>query len=336
MGTNCAALHVHLGRRLRKEQVEQAIVDWYTRLGATRGKDVWSAKLSPFGLSDAKRGKASLGVALLAKPVNGWLAVIDSERYTADAALARHLATTLRTTVYWEAVAEVANSYVVVRFGPVTDWQKCATSGETAYYDQLDASRDWTYLQFGKVPSKAYEASPEEAPRADLHCEKCDEDFTYLLGQDTKLTPTLGMPEDWGEPPSKPDGQLLLAADHAECGAEPAAWMSARWQGNLVTSLTALPGYPAKRSKYFYEWPNRKPAKKARGRKLATLHPASVITAGGGHLYVECNGERHDVPWRGPIMLNPDIRVAFTSSGTIYKVELDNFDGTTEVFEITQ
>jgi hypothetical protein len=92
--------------------------------------------------------------------------MIDSEPDTVDAALARNLAAALRTTVFWTATSDAANSHMIVRFGSTFDWDACATRGSSDYYDQLDASDEWSYLRFDKVPYAKYETTPSGAPGA--------------------------------------------------------------------------------------------------------------------------------------------------------------------------
>lgn len=331
MGTNCAAIQIKLTPKLRRADVARAVVDWYTSLGASRGPDTWSSTYKPFALSEAKRGKGSLGIAI-GSSLKSWVSVIDSERYTVDAALARNLATALRTTVFWTATSDASDSHMIVRFGPTFDWEACATRGSTDYYDQLDGLEEWSYLRFDKVPYARYEAAPSEAPRADITCKHCGAKFEYLLGADTRLKADIGLPLAQAPAPSKSDGELLLGAECRECKAEVAAWMAARWDGNLIVSLRPLGNYPARRAKYFYQWPVLKQAPKL----LAGMKAADVTLANNRFwLRVKYKGVEQMLRWTGqePVT-GKRVLVAVTSAGKIYKVQYTRADGSDETVDI--
>lgn len=331
MGTNCAAIHVKLTPKLRRADIARAAADWYASVGATRGPDAWSSTYKPLALSEAKRGKGSLGVAIGAAN-KSWVQVIDSERYTVDAALARHLATSLRTTVFWKATSDASNSRMIVRFGKACDWEACATRSTSDYYDQLDGSDEWSYLRFDNVPYGKYEATPSEAPRADLTCAHCGANREYLLGADTRLQADIGLPLAEAPAPSKRDGELLLGAECCRCGAQVAAWMAARWEGNLIVSLRPLASFPARRAKYFYQWPVPKPAPK----RLAGLKPADVTLANNPYwLRVKYKGVEQMLRWTGkePVT-GKRVLVALTSAGKIYQVQYTRADGSDETVDI--
>ena len=331
MGTNCAAIHIQLAPKLRRADVVRAVDAWYTSLGAVNGPDTWSSRYKPFALSEAKRGKGSLGIAI-ARSVKGWVSVIDSERYTVDAALARSLATALRTTVFWTATSDASNLRMIVRFGPAFDWEACPTRHSTDYYDQLDDSVAWSYLRFDRVPYARYEAMPSEAPRADICCKHCDARFEYLLGADTRLKSDIDLPLAQAPAPSKPDGELLLGAECRECGAEVAAWMAARWEGNLIVSLRPLRRYPSRRARYFYQWPVPKQAPKP----LAGMKTADVTLANNRYwLRVKYKGIEQMLRWKGkePVTGNR-VLVAVTSAGKICKVQYTRADGSVETVKV--
>lgn len=331
MGTNCASLEIKLTPKVQRADVARAIVAYYSSLGASRGPDTWSRTYQPLGLSEAKRGKGSLGVAI-GTPAKRWVTVIDSERYTVDAALARNLAAKLRTTVFWTFTGDVSNSVMIVRFGPVLGWNTCATRGANDYYDQLDDSDDWSYLRFDKVPYASYETTPAEAPRADIHCAQCGADFEYLLGSDTRLKSDIGLPVATAPTPRKSAGELLLGAECRECGADVAAWMAARWEGNLIVSLRALAKYPAQRAKYFYQWPIIKPVP----TQLPGMKSATVTLANNRYwLRVKYKGVEQMLRWEGSEAVTSDrVMVAVTSAGKVYKVQYTRADGVDETVEI--
>ena len=331
MGTNCASIHIKLTPKLRRTDLARAVVDWYESVGASRGPDTWSRTYEPLALSEAKRGTGSLGIAI-GPAIKSWVSVIDSERYTVDAALARNLAERLRTTVFWTVTSDASDSRMIVRFGPAFDWEACATKVSPDYYDELDASDKWDYLRFDNVPYARYEAMPSEAPRADITCKHCGAKFEYLLGVDTRLQSDIGLPFDEAPAPSKSDGELLLGAGCRECGAEVAAWMAARWDGNLIVSLRALGNYPARRAKYFYQWPVLEQAPK----QLPGMKAADVTLANNPYwLRVKYNGVEQMLRWKGtePVT-GKRVLVALTSAGKIYKVKYTRADGSDETVEV--
>jgi hypothetical protein len=166
VGTNACWIQVEL-RGTTRVRVIATIDDYWVSRGATRGPSAWRELENLGGL--AKSG--SLGIAISADE-NGWVTLCDSERYTADYALARHLAETLATRVRVIGIWDVSQAELDQYLGPGDS--VCDKPTPSAYYDKLepDERAGWSFLSFDDVvPSLYYGADELVIPNDDEYGE---------------------------------------------------------------------------------------------------------------------------------------------------------------------
>lgn len=128
MGTNACWIQVEL-RGTTRDRVIATIGEHYVSQGATRGPAAWR-KLD--GLGSLARTR-SLGIAISAGEL-GWVTLCDSERYTADYALARHIAGALATRVRVIGIWDVSQLELDQYLGPGDS--VCENRTPSAYYDK--------------------------------------------------------------------------------------------------------------------------------------------------------------------------------------------------------
>jgi hypothetical protein len=130
------------------------IGEHYVSQGATRGPAAWR-KLD--GLGSLARTR-SLGIAISADEL-GWVTLCDSERYTADYALARHIAGALATRVRVIGIWDVSQLELDQYLGPGDS--VCENRTPSAYYDkhEPDEREGWSFLSFDDLEPNFYDAA---------------------------------------------------------------------------------------------------------------------------------------------------------------------------------
>jgi hypothetical protein len=155
LGLNVAGLHVQAGPTLSQRDVADAVAAYWTGLGAVPTE---SDPLDFDRLALDKTGQ--LGFLVLPKldgeGDHSWIGVYDSERYTADRALAHHLARTLHTRVWFWQLADASGQAWAQRYGD--DEQSVRGEAVEALLEGLPG----THLYYDKVrdllPPEALEA----------------------------------------------------------------------------------------------------------------------------------------------------------------------------------
>jgi hypothetical protein len=186
VGTNACWIQVAL-RGTTREQVIATIDDYWVSRGATRGPNVWRKLESAGGLAKSR----SLGIAI-SPDESGWVTVCDSERYSADYALAQHLAETLAARVRFVGTWDVSQAEVDEYLGPGDS--ECSEWPYT-YYDkrEVDESAGWSFLSFDDVDASLYDDGDELVAYADEPYDDDDDDD-----------------DDNMEEPDPPSGYLVL------------------------------------------------------------------------------------------------------------------------------
>lgn len=166
MGFNVAGLHVRVRPALTQELLVATISGFWLGWGAQlSSRD--PLRFEPLAVGET--GLLGFAVSPITPDAKGreWIAVYDSERYSADSELAEHLATTLDTDVWLVEVADVVNHAEAIRFGTrprsICDHGKAFRRAEgfpygLMYYNQLkdapDALVGFELLAFEQVPAR--------------------------------------------------------------------------------------------------------------------------------------------------------------------------------------
>ncbi|MBA3456899.1 MAG: DUF3396 domain-containing protein [Deltaproteobacteria bacterium] len=168
MGFNVGGMYVRARAGVDRDAVVEAIRAHWQKLGASHVNhgDV----LLPDPLSLAQTGSLSFAVSEARPGSEGakWIAVADSERYTADPALAAALASVLSTEVWLYVLTETNNSGRARRFGAKPQVLRKSSEVEALvasmpfsffYFDDLKAAsaakrKPWTCFGFEGVPHR--------------------------------------------------------------------------------------------------------------------------------------------------------------------------------------
>ena len=165
MGINACWIQV-LARKVAPATIREHVEQYWLERGAQVLNREWRP-LKPYQLDRT----GVLGYAL--SPVDrGWITLCDSERYTADHALASHLADALRTAVrfygYWDATQQELD----VQLGPQGNLAPPFPYRDL-YYANLDVHdpaahrlvgpelQGFEFVTLGEVDAGAYDPGPE-------------------------------------------------------------------------------------------------------------------------------------------------------------------------------
>jgi hypothetical protein len=166
MGFNVAGLHVRVRPGLTQELLVATVSGFWL------GRDAQLSSRDPLQfepLAVRETGLLGFAVSPITPDAKGreWIAVYDSERYTADSELAEHLAITLDTDVWLVEVADVVNHAEAIRFGTrprsIRNYGKAFRRAEgfpygLMYYNQLkdapDALVGFELLAFEQIPAR--------------------------------------------------------------------------------------------------------------------------------------------------------------------------------------
>ncbi|MBX3233493.1 MAG: hypothetical protein KIT84_37985 [Labilithrix sp.] len=172
MGTNACWIQLRLGRTITPERIRDEIEVYWTAKGArVLAREV--RPLEPLRLEKTK----TLGYAI-GGIENGWVEVLDSERYTADFGLARHLARKLKTHVHFIGVWDVDQTSIERWIAPPgATKKKPAMRGlpmPSLYYAELVAKPDLAAaaIVFKGVRYTNYDPGPEPEEEPPLEPEK--------------------------------------------------------------------------------------------------------------------------------------------------------------------
>jgi hypothetical protein len=189
------------GKKPTQVGVARAIATYWTQLGAVQ-RDDGALRIEPLSMA---KGDRRLGYAVLPES-SGWIAILDSERYTADFGLARHLAEALDVEALWFVLYGATDSGVARWFGsrreaPADGYESVeeyvAGLGMTApfpYFDALERellpsvfAKTHT-LAFRNVPATKYDHGPEPKD----HQEEEDEDEDEPSSNERVVPPVKG------------------------------------------------------------------------------------------------------------------------------------------------
>jgi hypothetical protein len=98
LSANCGAIYVAATKTVTRTEVAEQVKQYWLRVGATLDDQV-PFDIEPLTL-DSSEEPARLGYAV-SEACDGWIGVLDSEVYSADAKLAAYLARKLKTRVCW-------------------------------------------------------------------------------------------------------------------------------------------------------------------------------------------------------------------------------------------
>src|SRR5436190_5234118 len=160
MGHNFGSIYVRVKRGLTQDAVAAAVETYWLARGAKRRTKA-ILKVEPMTVEDGGN-KLSLAVS---PPKTGWIAIVDSERYTASTPLAEHLSTVLDAEVLVFEISDVSNMASYQRFErgqelpkPKDDYDEDA-SGYSATQDYLDTlALPWFGLYFDGTTQKQWDA----------------------------------------------------------------------------------------------------------------------------------------------------------------------------------
>ena len=168
MSLNVGGLYV---RAKDRDAVVDAIERFWIARGARRN-DQGALKLEPLSLE--KTGQLGF---VISEPVDGWIAVYDSERYRADGELGKFLAKELACGVAHYEMAGASDIATYAAYGDAPkpkgkSWDAIETFvAETfpyafLYYNQLDDASDFAVLGFDNIgPGKGEYAGPSTKER---------------------------------------------------------------------------------------------------------------------------------------------------------------------------
>lgn len=185
MSINVGGIYVRTGGEHGADDVLAVIRSHWRQRGATVEERVDPRAFEPLGMEQTHR--LCLAVS---EEENGWRAVLDSERYTADYGLAARLAHDLRAAVVWFQIAGVVDLARLLGVGDsdadcedeaaVVDWlARERVPHALAYFDELaaDARRaDFTFVAFRDVAPPRYDDGDRFVAGGDAEERERDED----------------------------------------------------------------------------------------------------------------------------------------------------------------
>ncbi|MBL9020896.1 MAG: hypothetical protein JNL21_01800 [Myxococcales bacterium] len=243
MGTNASWLAVNISPS-RLAALEAAVAASYEARKCLVAATAHEPELEP-SAEPPKRGK--LGLALL--PVDkGWIALVDSTGYLADATLASDLAERLGVTVFCEVVAEVADYHGIFRYGPAMAPEK-APPMPSGYADVDDHPKKTRYLLVDRLRAGAYRTA--KGPSCKARCKACGYTLGWTPGYDVPYAPEPGRIAAFaGTKKGAPQtGKLLVATRCNQCGA-PLGWAVARLDRGLIVGADPLAKHPSDRAAF--------------------------------------------------------------------------------------
>lgn len=107
MGQNFGSIYIKKKAKLTQQKVYREIDAYWSAQGATR-QDAGTVDVQPLHLYEGG-SRLSLAVSVIK---GDWIAVVDSERYTASQPLAVRLPKVLGTEVLWFEICDAANQEI--------------------------------------------------------------------------------------------------------------------------------------------------------------------------------------------------------------------------------